>query len=89
MDRLINEFGYTPLGFVETKHGKVHLAERMIYDHSVDGLYAPGWKVMWGARDFAQELECPLGMPSATRAQKALEAAIGFLMDRNDVFKEV
>ena len=28
LDKLISEYGYTSLGFVETKHGKVFLAEK-------------------------------------------------------------
>ena len=90
LDRLINEFGYKPLGFVETKYGKVFLAEKLTgMEQKTGSLYSRGWKVLWSARDTAQELDCPLGMSPATRAQKAMEAAIGFLMDRNDVFKEV
>ena len=87
MDRLVNEFGYTALGFVETKHGKVFLAEKK--QQCQGTLYAPTWKVIWSARDAVQELDCPLRMAPKARAQAALDAANGYLMDRNDVYKEV
>ena len=87
LDRLVNEFGYTALGFVETKHGKVFLAEKKQQFQGT--LYAPMWKVIWSARDAVQELDCPLRMAPKARAQAALDAANGYLMDRNDVYKEV
>ena len=90
LDRLINEFGYMPLGLVETKHGKVFLAEKLMgMEQKVGGLYSRGWKVIWGARDAVQELDFALDTSPKGRAQAALNAANGYLMDRNDVFKEV
>ena len=86
LDRLVNEFGYTALGFVETKHGKVFLAEKKQQFQGT--LYAPMWKVIWGARDHVQELDCPLRMAPEKRAEATLDAAQGFLKDRNDVYKE-
>ena len=87
LDNLISKYGYKPLGFVETKYGKVFLAERK--DQYQGNLYAPIWRVIWGARDAVQQLDCPLRMAPKARAQAALDAANGYLMDRNDVYKEV
>lgn len=103
LDKLVNEFGFTALGFVETKYGKVFLAEKRadieitfpgddLTDEEYQNftpLVTPGWKVVWGSRDAFQALDCPFNMAPAVRHQRALEAANGFLMDRNDVCKEV
>ena len=90
LDRLINEHGYTALGTVETKHGKVFLAEKLTgMEQKVGGLYSRGWKVIWGARDAVQELDFALDTSPKGRARAALNAATGYLMDRNDVYKEV
>ena len=87
LDKLINEFGYTALGTVETKHGRVFLAERK--QQYQGSLYAPMWKVIWGARDAVQELDFALNTSPKGRHQAALNAAHGYLADRNDVYKEV
>ena len=90
LDRMLHKHGYKPVGFVVTKYGKVFIAEKLTsMELDGNGMYSRGWKVLWAARDSAQELDCPLFMPQATRKQKALEAAMGHLMDRNDVYKEV
>ena len=87
LDKLISEYGYTSLGFVETKHGKVFLAEKK--QQYQGSLYAPKCSVIWSARDAVQELDCPLKMSPRARHQAALAAANGYLADWNDVYKEV
>jgi hypothetical protein len=87
LDRLVNELGYKSLTFEETKFGTVYVAEKK--EQFRGSLYAPHWKVVWGSRDFGQELEFELYTSPIGRHKAALNAARGFLMDRNDVFKEV
>ena len=87
LDRLVNEFGYKALGFVDTKYGKVYMAEKK--EQFRGSLYSPYWRVIWGARDAAQELEFAIDTSPKGRAQAAVNAAHGYLLDRNDVYKEV
>ena len=87
LNRLINEFGYGSPTFEETKFGTVYVAEKK--EQFRGSLYAPHWRVIWGSRDFGQELEFDLHTSPRGRHKAALAAARGLLMDRNDVYKEV
>ena len=87
LDKLVTEGGYKSLTFDETDFGTVYVAEKK--EQFQGSLYAPYWSVVWASRDFGQELEFPIHTSPVGRHKKALAAARGFLLDRNDVFKEV
>lgn len=80
-DEVLDKHGFQRVGYRDTREGRILVAERR---YLVPNSH---WKVLWFARDFAQELECSLESTRDKRFEAAVAAAVRFLEQRKAVMQ--